>query len=193
LVLVGSRLSKEERRAYVDQVFGWFYDRSRAYLIATVVGDVGVLLAIIDGEGKPWVDHVLLVVLAGLVFLGLLINHVLLPLHREYLWCLVLLERLDKFGGELRAALEVEWQPVPEPSIYGHFFSRFINGEKNVCKGIKDAKEAWGRSDNSHKNRGTALGQYLFHVLGPVPTDVYERRLKVRREVQDAMDVEWPS
>src|ERR1700704_210188 len=91
LVLVASDLDHTEQREYVKQVFSWYFHREHVFLVAVSAGCVGLALA----TGQAANPIAVAVVFALLGALGFVVQIVLAPLHREYLCCLVLLQRLD--------------------------------------------------------------------------------------------------
>lgn len=178
LVLVASDLDHTEQRDYVKQVFSWYFHREHVFLVAVSAGCVGLALA--TGQAaNPIAVAIVFALLAGL---GFLVQIVLAPLHREYLCCLVLLQRLATFREPLREAFEEAiGHPTPEPGTYLPFYgSWFTDGTR-----LADAIRARARQCRASFGIGvdpssTSIGRYLFAVLAHVPTDEYERRRPVR-------------
>ena len=193
LVLVATQ-RPEEQLPYLQTTFGWFQGRSsaqRGSLPAAITFGIGLALG-----GTPYaVAAVAAAAFALVVYLTM--GRVLLsPLHREYQLCLALLPRLQGYSEELAAAFAVPAQRWHEPSTHGSWFQRhpFDQG-KTVERALTELHRAFCEKplcrrivDDQDIGRAALVGRYLFEVLGPVPTDEYERRLRVRRKVDELLD-----
>jgi hypothetical protein len=178
LVLVASELDRNDQRAYVKQVFSWYFHREHVFLVAISVGFVGLAVA----TGQEANPIAVAIVFALLGALGWLVQIVIAPLHREYLCCLVLLQRLDRFREPLREAFEEEiGQPEPEPGAYLRFYGSWFTDGTRLADAIRARNRECRASFGIGVNPSSAsVGRYLFAVLAHVPTDEYERRRPVR-------------
>jgi hypothetical protein len=185
LVLVASDLDHTEQREYVKQVFSWYFHREHVFLVAVSAGCVGLALA----TGQAANPIAVAVVFALLGALGFVVQIVLAPLHREYLCCLVLLQRLDRFREPLREAFEEEiGQPEPEPGTYLRFYGSWFTDGTTLAEAIRarhrQCRASFGIGVNPSS---TSVGRYLFAVLAHVPTDEYERRRPVRMATDEVI------
>jgi len=165
----------EERRSYLDKVFGWYFDRSRAYVFYALAGSIsGFGIFVSNGEFA-------LGVAVGTVFAAsaAVVNHFLSRLHREYLCCLVLLRDLARFRDRVQVVIAEDGEP--EARAYGYCPKKTVKALKWWAR--QEARVACSGSDES-----SAVGRYLLFALGPVPTDHYERSLKVRRCVEEVLE-----
>jgi hypothetical protein len=177
LVLVASELDPNDQRDYVKQVFSWYFHRTHVFLVAVSAGCIGLALA----TGQAANPIAVAIVFALLSALGWLVQIVLAPLHREYLCCLVLLQRLATFRQPLREAFEEIGQPTPEPGAYLPFYGSWFTDGTKLADAIRardrECRASFGIGVNASS---TSAGRYLFAVLAHVPTDEYERRRAVR-------------
>ena len=178
-MLVASGLKEDAQRDYVKQTFTWYYDRSR-FLIGSLAA-LAVGLAAAAASDKPGDRATFGLKVAAVLVLILLarsiVNRVLItPLHREYLCCLDLLEQLRPFQRELQMVRRTAGQP--DPHLRGNVFRRTVSFRgKYLPARIKHAAHKFSR--RADESSSAAVGRYLFEVLGPVPTDDYERRRNV--------------
>ena len=185
LVLVAAESDQTDQRAYVDQIFGWYFNRTRDLLVAIVAAAVGLAIAV--GGHEP--DVRVVAVIAGLE--GILIGSYfwsrrsLKPLHREYLCCLILLQRLGRFRAPLRAVFEkVDGQPWPEPGTYLPWYGSLVGGGRRLAAKVRE-RDTSCRTTLGDNPTPSMAGHYLFDVLAHVPTDEYERRRPLRVAVDE--------
>lgn len=179
LILSGSKLERSDQIGYLHRAFEWYYDRTRTLLGLLSAIIVGIAIAAASGRLHDDILWIIAATLGALIALYLMFVGVLVaPLHREFLSCLILLERLEKYLPGVRAVLGTDAQP--DPHLHGHVFRRTIDRDGSVVVGkLQDAQTAFRPRTDEHPQ--VAAGRYLFEVLGPVPTDDYERRRQVRR------------
>jgi len=179
------------RRAYLEQVFVWYHERTRVSLAAIVVSAAALLGLVARLQWRPIQSlSPSILVVGAIALLGLLYlwrGRVLLsPLHREYLCCLALLPRLEKYETELAATVRRHGQREPAK----HFTCWRTPGHSARQEKMLSAMAAADRRCGeklakaaSRAQRERFIGEYLFTVLGPVPTDDYERLLIVQLTV----------
>lgn len=171
-------LDPEERRSYLDLVFGWYFDRSRAFVIGALAGSVAAIGVVLSNDNFGAGSVIAVGVISVLSAAALLVNHLLSRLHREHLCCLVLLEELSRFRDHLHAAVSKDGEP--ESGAYGY-----------RSRPTRKALEWWAlREPRAERGDDPGIvGWYLFSALGPVPTDHYEKDLRVRQLVKQVVAV----
>ena len=209
LILVAT-VKEAQRVAYIERVFGWFFEGTRTE--ATVVSAAaGVVIGLAVSDAPAWLQVPGGILLIALVCVTFVIKRQLAPLHREYLECLALLERLGEFEHELRARLAAEGFPDcqtirPGPVLPwsrrrwekygGKVVADMLNEEvrrravdcqpverADAAVGVDRVVEALGHDDPSE-----AIGTYLVDRLAWLPTDVYESNDRVRQIVKAWLD-----
>jgi len=205
LVLVALVGDERDRRAYLQQAFIWYHERTRALraailvIVAAVIGGSITLANLVHGAKAhlPWwlvagvVGGLLVVLLTcGYVAVG---RTMLSPFHREYLCCLALLGRLESYAGPLGTAVRLGSQRVPSRHVVWWQYLRdsvLPPRGAQLLKELRQAEEDFGLERRLAATlvdpccrQDLVVGEYLFDVLGPVPTDDYERRFDVQREV----------
>jgi hypothetical protein len=187
LVLVGT-VEAEQRAAYLNTVFGWFFDRTRSTAVAASAALVTLSIAVASAAGSGQIIAIVSCVgLACVIGSILWINFVLVPLHREYLACLALLKRVTCFERELKVYLD---HYSPEPEVYVMWIRR-------VGWWGKDAvEEAMLEADKLHDPSALLpkdIGRYLVDTLASLPTDGYLShpavRAAVHQRLRDASDI----
>lgn len=180
LIVVAEVKEEEQRVAYVEKVFGWFFERTRSVEIAVggVIG-IAVLGAFARKEFRITVIAFAVCLIGAVVW----INSVLSPLHREYIECLKLLSRIGGFRKELRASCDSE-RGWPESEVFLRWvlrlrwsvpwaFPRVLHDKWKVTPGEAPTQ---------------AIGRFLVENLAGIPIDLYERNPCVRGAVNNWLD-----
>ena len=178
-MLVASGLMEDAQRDYLKQTFTWYYDRSRfliGSLAALAVGLAAAAASDKSGHGVTVGLRVAAILVLVLLAVSIVSRVLITPLHREYLCCLDLLKLLRPFQRELQMARRTAGQP--DPHLHGNIVLRTVSRRgKHLLKRVRHADHEFSR--RADESSSAAVGRYLFEVLGPVPTDDYERRRNV--------------
>jgi len=186
LLLLVATVEEAQRVAYLEKVFGWFFERTRSMAVAVGGGAIAISVAVSSAAGGKNLLTIVIAALAVavLILTTLWINYVLVPLHREYLDCNALLRGIGDFEHELRARLVSDGRPESNVCVTWHSRTgrwgreRFAN---ELCRSVR----AWQVNDPERPSE--EIGRYLLKILGPIPTDQYERNPKVQEVVDHCL------
>jgi hypothetical protein len=188
LLLVASGTGATDQRAYLNQIFDWYFNRTRDLLVAIVAAALGAPIALVGRAPPSWVVALVVVLEVALVVSYFWARQSLKPLHREYLCCLVLMHRLSRFRAPLFAALDDGGGPPgPGPGTYLPWHGSLLGAGEHVAMRVRRQDAVSRRRTLGDSPTPAMLGHYLFDVLAPVPTDEYERRAPVRLAVDDVI------
>lgn len=191
-VLVAAEADESDRRAYLRQTFDWYFNRTRDQLVAAVAAAVGLLIAVGTRDALGKAQWLVLAGVGAVVFvltvLYFWMRSSLKPLHREYLCCLIVMQRLATLSEPLRLAFHhvgaTDEPTIREPSTYLPWHGSLLWDKGRVLRRLEQEDEL--ASDELEADpKSLARGRYLFEVLGRVPTDAYERQAQLRAKVDE--------
>ena len=185
LLILVALVRRRDRASYLRDVFGWYHERTRA-LRAAIPLAIGAILTAAN-LWREQVNGILAIVLAALVVLGLLyfvLGRVQLsPLHREYECCLALLANLERYRAQIRVAVREDGQRIPAKHVTWRAWPDRTGaklGDKLEQAHVRFELDQKLAAAADRRQRDLIVGRYLFSVLGPVPTDDYERRPEIQ-------------